>query len=216
MTFRFPFTTCERNTKGVISQPFSATVNAITFSALIFLSFLTKTISVRILLISFAAFEAWHTFSHMKHVEGNIQTNVVHILAYFMEFATLYAILYLSNNYLSNFVSFLLVSAIIIDVYIFVYVKGVWTVLSGLVVFAVIVFGNYGLLPICFKEYVPYLITGLILLFALIANETYNCEKMMIYKNLPYHVAIEIVGFVLFISLSLLFLKWESCYLQSE
>lgn len=216
MTFRFPFTTCEKNTKGVISQPFSATVNAITFFALLFLSFWAKTISVRILLISFAAFEAWHTFSHMKHVEGNIQTNIIHILAYFMGFATLYAILYLSKNDLSKFSSFLLVSAIIIDVYFFVYVKGVWSVLSGLVVFAVIVFGNYGLLPNFFKEYVPYLITGVILLSIVIANEAYNCEKMMIYKNLPYHVAIEIIGFALFISLSLLFLKWESYSIRSE
>ena len=61
-----------------------------------------------------------------------------------------------------------------------------------------------------------FLGTAVILLSIVIANEAYNCEKMMIYKNLPYHVAIEIIGFALFISLSLLFLKWESYYIRSE
>jgi hypothetical protein len=216
MAFRFPFTTCETNTKGVVSQPFSATVNAITCLLLLSLSFFASTNPIRLLLISFTSFEAWHTFSHVKHIEGNIQTNVVHGLAYFMAFSTLYAILHLSKNVVSIFLSFLIISSVIIDVYIFFYVKGIWNVLSGLVIFAVIVFGNYHSLPRFFKEFVPYLIMGLILLFVLIANESYNCEKMTIWKNLPYHVAIEIIGFFLFTSLSYLFLKWESCSIHLQ
>jgi hypothetical protein len=142
MAFRFPFTTCETNTKGVVSQPFSATVNAIKCLTLLSLSCFARTNPIRILLISFACFEAWHTFSHVKHIEGNIQTNGVHVLAYFMTFTTLYAILHLSKNVVSNFLSFLIFSSMIIDVYIFFYVKGIWTVLSRLLLFTVIVLVN--------------------------------------------------------------------------
>lgn len=207
--FVFPFTTCERISGSSVSQPFSAIVNIITCLTLLGLMCIAKTIPVRILLGVYALFEAWHAFSHIKHIAGNIQANVVHILGYMMSFATLYAILYLSKGTLSSLLLIIISLTILLDIYIWIYVKGVWTVFTGLLVFAVIVFGNYDKLPPFFNICIPYLIVGLLLLFGLFIHETYNCERMMRYKVLPYHVAIEILGFILFITISILFLKWE-------
>lgn len=208
----FPFTTCEINTNGVVAQPFSAVVNAMTCLVLLALLCIAKTMPVKTVLGVYALFEAWHAFSHMKHISGNIQRDVVHVLAYMMSFATFYAILSLSNDKSSySHLLAILFLAIIVDIYIWLYVKGVWTAFSGLLVFAVILFGNYDRLPSFFKACIPYLSLGLLLLFGLIANENYNCERMMTYKVLPYHAIVEILGFVLFVFLAILFLKWEEC-----
>lgn len=199
----FPFSTCESNSNnGIVAQPFSAAVNLVTCFVLLFLMSTAKTRPVRLVLGVYALFQAWHAFSHAKHITGNIQTNVVHVLAYMMSLATLYAILALSKDDLSPLLACLLVGTITVDLYIWVYVKGVWTVFSGLVVLATVVFG-------VFKACIPYLVVGLMILFALVANEKYNCERMMRHKVLPYHAAIEIVGFVLFVALAVLFLRWE-------
>lgn len=206
----FPFSTCESNSNnGIVAQPFSAAVNLVTCFALLGLMSTAKTRPVRLVLGVYALFQAWHAFSHAKHVTGNIQTNVVHVLAYMMSLATLYAILALSQGDLSHLIACLIVGTIIVDLYVWVYVKGVWTVFSGLVVLATLVFGNYDRLPSFFKACIPYLVVGLMILFALVANEKYNCERMMRHKVLPYHAAIEIVGFVLFVALAVLFLRWE-------
>lgn len=65
------------------------------------LIYIVKTKPVRILLGAYALFEAWHAFSHIKHIPGNAQTNVVHVLGYMMAFATLFAIVSLSKMKLS-------------------------------------------------------------------------------------------------------------------
>lgn len=207
--FVFPFTTCECVSEGGVAQPHSAVVNMITCLTLLGFMFIAKTRPVQILLGTYALFEAWHAFSHIKHIAGNVQTNVVHVLGYIMSFATLYAIIHLSKGTLSTLVLAIICLAILLDIYVWIYVKSVWTVFTGLLVFAVVVFGNYDKLPQSFKVCIPYLIVGLLLLFGLFINETYNCERMMRYKVLPYHVLIEILGFILFITIAVLFLKWE-------
>lgn len=208
--FSFPFTTCETNTKGQVAQPFSAIANAITCLVLIGLLFIVaKTTPVRILLGSYAAFEAWHAFSHAKHIAGTVEQDVVHALSYTMTLATLNAILFLSGSRLSTSAMLLGCLFFCFDLYIWLYVKGLWSVVSGLTFFAIVVFGNYDELPSFFKSWVPYLALGLLLLLGLLANETRNCESMMRFKVLPYHVIVEILGFVLFVSLSALFIEWE-------
>jgi hypothetical protein len=48
--------------------------------------------------VSYALFEAWHTFSHAYHVPGNTQLNVAHVLLYAMSISTLFAVMYLSGT----------------------------------------------------------------------------------------------------------------------
>jgi hypothetical protein len=192
-----------------VAQPVSTVVNAITCATLIGLASIAKTTPVRAALGTYALFEAWHAYSHAKHVPGAAQANVVHLLAYAMAFATLNAILSLSKGRLSDLQLLAISCAVLIDLYFFVFVKGLWTVLSGLLVFAIIVFGNYEKLPALFRNCAPYLIAGLFLLFGLLVNETYNCERMMRFQAWPYHAAVEITGLALFVAIAVLFLKWE-------
>lgn len=207
--FAFPFSACESPGKGGGSQPYSAAFNALTCSALIGLACVAKTAAVRAALVAYALFEAWHAYSHARHVEGTAQTNVVHALAYAMAFATLNAILALSGGGLSRTLLTAVVAAVLLDLFVWTRVGGFWTVFSGLVVFAVVVFGNHDKLPPFFRAGVPYMVAGLLLLFGLVVNETYNCEAMMRYNALPYHLAVEAVGFALFATISVFFLKWE-------
>jgi hypothetical protein len=207
--FLFPFTTCENVNRNGIAQPYSAIINIITFFTLVLLTFVAKTLPVKLMLSVYAAFEAWHAFSHMKHIPGVLQTNVVHVLGYMMAFATLNAILYLSNSRPSIALMGIISFAVIVDIYVFYFVKGVYTVFTGLLIFAAVVLGSYSKIPHVLKIYIPYLIIGLIALFGLFINETYNCEKMLRYRLYPYHAAIEILGFVLFTALAMFFLQWE-------
>ena len=81
--FNFPFSTCEKcvanaNNKSNM-QPWSTLINGISTIILIIAMFVGKSIPVKVALGSFALFEAWHTFSHLKHV-GTHQANVVHVI----------------------------------------------------------------------------------------------------------------------------------------
>lgn len=207
--FAFPFSACEMAGKGGGSQPYSAAFNALTCSVLLGLAIVAKTAAVRAALVAYALFEAWHAYSHARHVAGTAQANVVHVLAYAMAFSTLHAILALSGGGLSVTLLTAVVAAVLLDLFVWARVGGFWTVFSGLLVFSVVVFGNYDKLPPFFRAVVPYLIAGLLLLFGLVVNETHNCDAMMRYGAWPYHLAVEAVGFALFATIALLFLKWE-------
>jgi hypothetical protein len=74
---------------------------------------------------------------------------------------------------------------------------------------AFIIFSSYNKLPKFFRKAIPFLAIGLIILFALELNEAYNCEKMLEYMDFPYHAFVEIVGLLLFTSLTYFFYKWE-------
>lgn len=207
-SFTFPFTTCETSS-SLLQQPWSAAINAITCIILIIFAYIDKRVSVKMVLSSYALFEAWHTLSHVKHIPGNIQTNVVHVLGYVMGFATLFAILALSNSDLSTLGIIIISIFVLIDLYVWVFVKGLWTVITGLSIFAVIVLVNYNNLSPLFKAYMPFLIIGLFIIFLLFMNETYNCSRMMEHMVFPYHIAIEIVGLILFTTLAYLFSQWK-------
>lgn len=205
----FPFSTCEIRSAGVVAQPVSTVINVITCVTLLGLACMAKSVPVKASLLAYALFEAWHAFSHAKHISGTTQANIVHLIAYLMAFATLHAIMSLSKGKMSNLQIIAITCALLVDLYIFVCVKGLWTVISGLLFFALVVFCNFEKLPAFFKKCAPCLIAGLLLLFVLIVNETYNCEIMMGFKPWPYHAAVEITGFALFVSIAILLLKWE-------
>ena len=217
MSFIFPFSTCEKcNEKGFIKQPVSAFINFITVIILLIAITYAKTLPLQLMLLSYACFEIWHTFSHIRHIPGTIQTNVVHILGYAMSFATLYVILTFSKSVPGLWFLIFLITAIIIDIYITLHVKGVYTVFSGLLIFVVIVLGNLTSFPSFLRTWIPVLIIFLSILFALFWNEAQNCKKMMDYKVLPYHAMVEIIGLILFTQLAWIFLCWENKILSFQ
>jgi len=204
----FPFSTCEIPS-DTIAQPVSAFINGISTLILLALLLISKTFPVQLALFSYMCFEGWHTYSHIYHHSSEIQTLIVHILGYFMSFATLYAILNYSNGKPSIIFLLVLVMLIGIDIYCFVKVKGLSIIITGLGLLLVIVGFNYKYLPLLFQKCFPYFIVGIIVIIGLFINEKMNCKKMLEYKKFPYHSIIEIVGLIMFVMLGVCILDME-------
>jgi hypothetical protein len=206
----FPFKTCEEPSKdAIVAQPVSATINIITCIILLYLLLQTRTTAVRILLISFIVFQAFHAFSHMQHIDGNIQVNVIHVIWYILSFATLYTIITLTKISPSIYTLAILCALIIIDLFVWKFVGGVYMILSGFAILLSIVILYYNSYPTFIKTALIYMIIGLCILLAFIVNEKLNCENMIAYANLPYHAIIETLGLILFTALAYLFVRWE-------
>lgn len=191
-------------------QPMSALINLLTCIILCIFVGISKTYPVMIMFIAYLLFELWHTASHIQHIPGHLQTNVVHILGYLLSFTTLISILYLSKKGLPIHIIALLIITIIVDVYIWRFIGGIWTVVFGLLILSIIVIGSYQILPAYFKKNLIWLAFGLVILLSLIYNESVNCHKMMQIYEFPYHMFVELIGLMLFASLSYNFYVWEA------
>lgn len=217
----FPFDTCETitvndhhsNTRPI--QPWSFAVNLMSTLWLLGASLLlARTPIVRATLISYAAFEAWHTLSHFRHL-GNrpkIQMFVVHILGYFMSIFTFIAISVLAGDFRIHAVwAAAILAAVVFDIYFYLFVGGVWTIFGGLGVMALVVLSNIHKVPKNLRPLLMTVIVGVAVLLGLFVNEAYNCENMRKRwgAKIPFHAAIEVLGFLLFLGLSLFFLFWE-------
>ena len=210
--YNFPFDTCEEcNTNGIIKQPYSFTINLISSIILLILAILSKSFPVRITLLSYSLFELCHSISHAIHISGNgdIQKNTIHYLGYFMAFTTLYAILYLSKSNLTYLQIFIILIAIIIDQISYKTQNTFAMFTTGILLFSIIIIIEYNKLPQQFKDGLLFLIPGIIIIWILFYNESKNCKKMLKWKNLPYHVLIEIMGLVLFTIIGVLFYRWD-------
>jgi hypothetical protein len=206
----FPFKTCEEPSEnGLVAQPVSATINIITCIILMYFMLQARTTAVRILFLSFITFQAFHAFSHIQHIDGSIQVNVIHVIWYMLSFTALYTIITLSKISPSIYIIAMLCALIIIDLYIWNFIGGVYMIFSGFAILLSIVISYYNSYPTFIKNALIYMIIGLCILLAFIVNEKLNCENMIAYANLPYHAIIETLGLILFIALAYLFVRWE-------
>jgi hypothetical protein len=206
----FPFNTCEEpNKKAWVAQPVSAFINMITCLILIYLFLQAKTIIIRLLILSFILFEIFHTFSHITHIEGTIQSNIIHGIWYFLSFMLLIASIKITKQYPNIYTILILLTIIIIDMRLFFMPNKLYMVFTALTLPVVIVISYYNLYPIYIKKAIPYLIALLIILGLVLINEKINCLNMIKYAKLPYHAIIEIIGMILFILLSYVFLQTE-------
>jgi hypothetical protein len=206
----FPFNTCEEpNKKSWVAQPISAFINMITCLILIYFFLQAKTSIIRLLILSFILFEIFHTFSHITHIDGTIQSNIIHGIWYFLSFMVLIASIKITKQYPNIYTILILLTIIIIDINLFFQANKLYMVFTGLTLTAVIVISYYNLYPICIKKAIPYLIALLIILGLVLINEKINCLNMMKYAKLPYHAIIEIIGMILFTLLSYIFLQTE-------
>lgn len=213
MAYTFPFDTCEPVRNQFPVQPYSFTINLLSTLALLGLSVIARTWTVRTLLVSFALFEAWHTLSHAIHLTLSPRSHiyVVHALGYFMTGCMLMAINVLSRNWTVPVYGLIFMSCLVIlDLVMLFRVGGVSNILSGFALFVVVVLVNTSKLPRFVTRNMIWLISGVFLLSALFVNEALKCEKMSAYIDLPYHAIIEVVGFALFLGLGLTFLEWET------
>lgn len=206
----FPFKTCEEPNKNTwIAQPVSAFINMITSIILIYFFLKAKTLIIKLLILSFIAFEIFHTYSHIKHINGAIQSNIIHGIWYFLTFMILIASVKMTNKYPNLYTIIILLLIIIIDINLFFLPNKLYMIFTALTLPIVIVISYYKLYPNNIKNAIPYLILLLLIVGLLLINEKYNCEYMIKYAKLPYHAIIEIIGMLLFIILSYVFLKSE-------
>jgi hypothetical protein len=142
--------------------------------------------SVVLLIGSLFAFEMWHAFSHMRHIEGRLQSRVVHALAYLIALTTLLVIYTTTGSVDLSLVAV----AVAIDIAVLMSGKAALSVVSGVFVFVAVVLGNIEAFP---HEYMPILFTLIILGISAFILEYYFCNVAMGVAVLPYHALVEII-----------------------
>ena len=165
-----------------------------------------KSIELKYVFASFILFELWHTMSHIVFIDGNIQQTVVHFLAYNLAFGTLYAILSLTKSSLKTYQILLLITVVIIDIITFIYYSGLYIILTGTLLFIVVLVCVYDKI----STFVIYYVLALIGLALLFINEAINCKWLLQqWPGFPFHAIIEIYGLGLFYALSKKLLSLE-------
>jgi hypothetical protein len=206
----FPFNTCEKpKIESLVAQPVSATINILTCIIILYFIFQAQTTTVRLLLLTFFAFQAFHAFSHIRHIEGHIQSNVIHVIWYSVAFMVLFTSMQMSKKSPPLYTILIICTIIMIDIYLYMHTDRLYTIFTALTLPVIVVISYYNTYPAFMKNTIPYLILLLLIVSALLLNEKFNCDAMISYANLPYHAIIETLGLILFSSLAYLFVRWE-------
>jgi hypothetical protein len=200
MDYRFPFNTCEVPKNGIIKQPYSAFINLISCCIIIYFLNKTKNNSSKLLLSSLLLFEAFHTFSHLIHLNNNSQIIIVHMLAYFVNLCYLIALYNYSNIFPSNIFLLYLFILILFDLYAFKNLPFIYYLSSQILIFISLFVYYYKYFSIDMKSKIPIIFLLTLIIVILITNESYNCKNMLKkYNNFPFHILVEITGiFVLY------------------
>jgi hypothetical protein len=209
--YTFPFDTCEGSNSGAaIAQPWSFAVNLVSAITLAALACMARTSHVRVLLLVFALFEAYHAYSHARHTSyGRV---VVHVIGYVMSL-TMWWVVHrlLQLNSVPTRVFAVVAVAITLDVaaYLMTWGHGLWTIFTGLLVLAAVVAGHWNLMPTWVRVRFGWLLVGMGVLGLMFYNEQRNCRAMLAQRRFPYHAIIEVWGMLLFVILAFTFLHWE-------
>jgi hypothetical protein len=197
--YTFPFNTCEKPKKNGMAQPYSALFNLINCVIIFYFLLKTKQKYTFILLFSILCFELFHVFSHIVHIQSSIQTNIIHLLTYFINLAFFYVFYCYTNKLPSYDVVFYLIVLVCFDIYSFFNLSIVFYIVSQAIIMISLLSYYALLLPKFIQTSVYQIIFLVCIIILLFLNEKYNCEKMLdIYPDFPYHIFIEIIGIVLF------------------
>ena len=207
-SYTFPFDTCEKPREKGIAQPYSAFVNAVNCIIIFYFLLKTKNKYTFSLLFSILCFEMFHTFSHSLHIKGNIQTNVTHILTYFINIAFFY-VFYNYTKKIPN-IAFILYIIVLVcfDIYSFFNLSIIFYIISQALLFLSVLFYYYKLMPVRIQKNMYSLIFLVCLIIILFMNENFNCKQILsLYPHFPFHALIEIIGIVIFYLISSSFYK---------
>lgn len=197
--FIFPFSTCEKPNKTGIAQPYSVFINIITIFIIIYFLFQVKNIYAFFLILSLLAFESVHTFSHIIHLPNYIQINIIHCLAYIVNFCYLLAFYNYTNKLPSPLFTTLLIILLLFDIYAFLFLSFVFYFTSSLLIFFSILIYYYKYIPKDKQHYILIILGLGILIMLCFYNEKMNCKKMLeIFPNFPFHAPLEIAGLFVF------------------
>ena len=197
--YTFPFSTCEKTNKIGVSQPYSAFFNILNCLMIIYFLQKTKNTHTFILILALLCFELFHVFSHITHIPGTIQVNIIHLLSYSINIALLYFFYNYTNKIPSSWFIILYLLLILFDIYVFCNMNVVYYIFTQALLFLSVLFYYYKLLTMNIKENINTIFILVVIIIMLFINEKNNCEKMMSYNpNFPYHILIEITGIILF------------------
>jgi len=195
----FPFATCERPNENGIVQPYSTLFNVI--NCLIIFYFLLKTRHTYtfILLFCILCFEIVHVFSHILHIRGAIQANIIHTISYFINLAFFNTFYCYTNTFPRyEFIIYLFI-LVCFDIYSVFNLDFIYYIITQSIILISMLLYYYPLLPKSIQSSVYQISFLMVIIILLFFNEKYNCEKMMnIYPHFPYHIFIEVFGILLF------------------
>lgn len=168
----------------------------------------TKNIYNTLLLISILLFELFHVLSHTIHINGKIQTNITHLLAYIVNISY-FILLYIKTKILPNyFYIIIFVLLIFIDLYSFITQKPFIIYLTTqFLIFILLFLCYYQYLPLFFKNKIPIIIILTVLILILFVNEMFNCKYLLEkYPNVSFHSLIEITAiFIVYLICSIFY-----------
>ena len=191
--FTFPFDTCETPKNKWFAQPWSVAVNCISVLMVVYFLCKTKTAHAFLLLFLLLLFDISHTFSHFVHVPSKIQVTLVHVLAYLLNFAFIYA-LYKHTKKAPTLPLVLFLAAVIaFDIYAFFNLSLLYYLFTQILFFFSIFFYYYGALHKGMKNNLKMMLVFIGLVYAGFVNEAFNCKAMLAqFPNFPFHAIIEI------------------------
>ena len=195
--YTFPFKTCEKKNDHGIAQPWSVLVNVIDCCIIGYFLVKTKHLPNFLLLLSIFVFEAFHTFSHVTHISGWIQTYIIHFLTYCMQASFLFLFYSFTKKWPSPPFILLLFVLVSFDLYALFSLPFIFYFTSQLVGFTTILLFYFRWLSKPTQKAIYFIFGILVLLVLFFLNEIYNCKKMLDWNpHLPYHILIEITGIV--------------------
>jgi hypothetical protein len=203
--FTFPFDSCEKPQETIeiggikIAQPWSVAANMVSIFVILFFLFKTKKVYTFLLIFMFLLFESFHTFSHAIHLEGKMQYLIVHILATLINVCYLYAFYKSTKVFPSKLFIAFIAAVEIADIYAFNYFSFLYTFITQLVIFVSIFLYYKPHLPAKYQGNIPYILSIVFLIILVLANERYNCDKMLaVFPDFPFHIMIECLGTLAF------------------
>jgi hypothetical protein len=192
--YTFPFDTCEKPRNSFFAQPYSVTINFLSTIIVLYFLWQTHTLHAFILLFSLLLFDLSHTFSHFIHIKSSIQITLVHVLAYILNFAFLYALYKYTNKLPSVALIIFLVFILSFDVYAFFNLSLLYYIFTQIIFFFSIFIYYYGSLSKGMKNKLNILLILIGIIYIGFVNEAFNCKRMLeMYPNFPFHAIIEIL-----------------------
>ena len=197
--YTFPFNTCEKVNKNGIAQPYSLFFNLINCIIILYFLLQTKNNYTFMLLFLILCFELFHSFSHIVHIKGSIQLNIIHLLTYLINFAFFYLFYSYTKKFPNKFFILYLIVLVCLDIYSLFNLTIIYYLSTQSIIFISLLLYYYRLLPKIIQNSIYKLILLIGFVILLVLNETYNCERMLeFYPHFPYHIFIEITGIVFF------------------
>jgi len=193
--YTFPFDTCETPKGKFFAQPYSVTINFISTLIVIYFLYNTHTLHAFLLFLSLLLFDLSHTFSHFIHINPGIQITLVHVLAYFLNFAFFMHFINIQKKIPSNAkIIIFLIIILAFDIYAFFNLSLLYYILTQILFFFSIFIYYYASLSKEIEKNLNILLIIIGIIYLGFINEAFKCKKMLEkIPNFPFHAIIEIL-----------------------